>query len=126
MRKILVRILWILFIVGSFVVPVMAQGTTIGYTAQVRFFYPCFCTLQNMRVTLSDQTGRVLATALSPDGSMVMMPVRLERPAYSLTASVSGYAIIGQYSMWRVGGVNTLSVQTTGGEYPIIVFLYKT
>ena len=115
-------------IIASCVAPIAAQGVTAGFTAYVNFFYP-FHALYNLQVTIRDQTGRVVATAISPDGSMVIIPIRTETPIYSLTASASGYGSDpltyweANPSFWRIGGTSTIPVQTIGGDYWITIGL---
>ena len=113
---------------GSCVAPIMAQGVTAGYTVYVSFFYP-FCFLYNLRVTISDQTGSVVGTGTSPDGAMVVIPVRTEDATISLTATASGYAsgpltnYLPNPSFWPVSGKSTVPVQVTGGDYSMTVVL---
>jgi len=109
-------------IIASCIAPIAAQGVTTGFTVYVTFFYPLH-SLYNLQVTVRDQTGRTVAKAISPDGSMVMIPIRTETPIYSLTASAGGYAgepltyWLANPSFWRVGGTSTIPVQTVGGDY---------
>jgi len=62
-------------------VPVIAQGgVSATITVQINFYYLCVCSLTNVRVVLSDQTGRVVATVISPDGSQVLLVFRTQTP----------------------------------------------
>jgi hypothetical protein len=116
-------------IIASCVTPIAAQGVTAGFTVYVNFLYPLHV-LYNLQVTVRDQTGRVVATAISPDGSMVIIPIRTETSIYSLTASASGYASgpltywVASPRFWRIGGTSTIPVQTIGGDYWITIRLY--
>jgi hypothetical protein len=106
----------------------MAQGVTVGYTVSVGFFYP-LCFLYNLKVTIYDQNGNVLATGTSPDGSMIILPVRTESTTISLTATASGYAsgpltyYLANQPYWPVSGKSTIPVQSIGGDYWITVLL---
>jgi hypothetical protein len=120
----------------------MAQGVTVGFIVHIRFIYGCSATcpfaalypfypwlsggygLSNMQVTLNDQTGRIVATGMSADGSEILVPVRTETPIYSLTARAYGYASAGQYSFWTVNGISTIIVQTVGLYEPDYVNHY--
>jgi hypothetical protein len=108
---------------------VAGQGVTTGYTVSVSFFYP-FHFLYNLQVTIRDQTGRVVGTGISYDGSMVIIPVRTETTTISLSASASGDAsgpLTCYYptspSFWPVFGMSTIPVQSNGGSYWITVNL---
>ena len=117
-----------LLVLGGCVAPIMAQGVTVGYTVSVGFFYP-LCFLYNLRVTIYDQNGKVLATGTSPDGSMIIIPVRTENTPILLTATASGYAsgpltnYFANQPYWPVSGRSTIPVQATGGDYWITVLL---
>jgi hypothetical protein len=106
----------------------MGQGVTAGYTVYVSFFYP-LCFLYNLQVTIYDQTGSVVGTGMSPDGSMIIIPVRTETATISLTATASGYAsgpltnYIANPPFWPVSGNATVPVQVTGGDYWMTVGL---
>ncbi len=114
-------------IIGSFIVPVMAQGgVTAGFTIQVSFFYPCVCSLTNVRVVMSDQSGRAVATAVSPDGSMLVITFRSESPEYWLIASASGYGSFSYNMPWLVHGSSIITVQNIGGYYYATIFLRST
>jgi hypothetical protein len=118
----------VILIVASCLAPIAAQGVTAGFTMQVNFFYP-FHFLYNIQVTIRDQTGRVLATATSPDGSMIIVPIRTETPIYSLTASAGGYAsdFLTNWEanphFWAISGTSTIPVETIGGNYWITIIL---
>ena len=109
-------------IVGSCVAPIAAQGVTTGFVLQVSFFYPLHY-IYNLQITVKDQAGRVVATASSPDGSMVIIPIRTENPIYWLTATASGYASgpltnwQASPPFWRISGTSTIPVETIGGNY---------
>ena len=119
----LITVLLSTLIVGSFIVPAMAQGVTTGYTVQVTFFYPCVCTLTNIQVIASDQTGKPVAKALSPDGSMLLVMFRTENPAYWLIVSASGDASFSYYRPWSVHGFSVVAVQIIGGYYYATIYL---
>jgi len=108
----------------------MAGGVTAGFTVYVQFFYP-FCFLYNLHVTIHDQTGRVVGTGLSPDGSMIIIPIRTETPITSLTASASGSASgpLADYfanpPVWFVSGSSTIPVEVTGGNYWLTIVLNR-
>ena len=108
-------------IIGSFIAPVMAQGVTTGFILHVTFLYP-YCNLSNMQLTLNDQTGRIIGTGMSPDGSEVIIPIRTETAIYSVTVRAFGYASIdpyhywtGVYHSWPISGISTITLQTIGG-----------
>jgi hypothetical protein len=113
-------------VLGGFVAPAMGHGVTVGYTVNVRFFYP-LCFLYNLQVTIYDQTGSVVGTGMSPDGTMIIIPVRTETATISLTATASGYAsgpltnYLANQPFWLVSGKSTIPVQETGGNYWITV-----
>lgn len=96
-------------IIGCVMAPVMAQGVTMGYIVHVHFVYP-YTWLYNIQVNFNDQTGRVIGTAMSPDGSELIVPLRLETPTITLTARATGYASIGSYYFWPI--------RTVGPTYP--------
>jgi hypothetical protein len=111
-------------IIGSFLLPVMVEGgITAGYTVQVSFFYPCVCTLTNVRVVVSDQSGRAVATAVSPDGNMLVITFRAETPEYWLLASASGYGSFSYNLPWLVHGSSIVTVQNIGGYYYATIYL---
>jgi hypothetical protein len=111
-------------IIASFIVPVMAQwGVTAGFTIQVSFFYPCVCYLTNVRVVVSDQSGRAVTSAVSPDGSMLVITFRAETPEYWLIASASGYGSFSYNLPWLVHGSSIITVQNIGGYYYATIFL---
>lgn len=115
-------------ILGCCVVPSMGQGVTEGYTLYVSFFYPLNF-LYNLQVTVRDQTGRVVGVGLSPDGSMIIIPVRTESPIIWLSAYASGYAsgpltnYVANSPFWVVAGTSTVPVEITGGNYWITINL---
>ena len=124
MKISLVAALLSTIMIVSFFVPVMAQGgVTTGYTVQVSFFYPCMCTLTNVRVVLSDQSGRAVATAVSPDGSMLLLTFRAETPEYWFIASASGYGSFSYNMPWLVHGSSVITVQYIGGYYYATIYL---
>ena len=112
--------------------PIAAQGVTAGFTIYLTFFYP-YHFLYNLQVTIRDQTGRIVASALSPDGSLVIIPIRTETPIYWLRASASGYASVpyGYYyfysvtnpGFWRVSGASVIPVEVVGGDYWMTISL---
>ena len=115
-------------LVGCSFAPVVAQGATTGFTVYITFFYP-FHFLYNIRVTIYDQNGRIVATGLSPDGSMIIVPLRTETQIISLTAAASGYAS-GPFASYQaspsfgvVAGSSTVPVQINGGDYWVTVNL---
>ena len=110
-------------LVGCCVGSVAGQGVTAGYTVYVSFFYP-FHFLYNLQVTIRDQTGRILGTGVSYDGSMVVIPVRTENTTIALTASASGYTsgpltyyYPASTNFWPIYGSSTVPVQSDGGDY---------
>jgi hypothetical protein len=112
------------------VAPAIGQGVTTGYTVYVSFVYPLHF-LYNIQVTIRDQTGRAIGTGISPDGQMIVIPVRTESPVISLTANALGYAsgpltnwVINQ-GFWPVAGRSTIPVEITGGDYWITVNLFQ-
>jgi len=118
----------VVLIIGMCIAPIAAQGVTAGFTLQVTFFYP-FRVIYNLQITVRDQTGRIVATATSPDGSLVIIPIRTESPIYSLTASAGGYASgpltywEANPRFWRISGTSTIPVETVGGYYWMTITL---
>jgi hypothetical protein len=117
-------------ILGCSVAPAIGQGVTAGYTLYVNFFYP-FHFLYNLRATIRDQSGRRLGSALSVDGSMIVVPLRTETPTTSLSVTVSGYASdpLTYYeanpSFWPIFGQSTIPVYLSGGDFWITVALHQ-
>jgi hypothetical protein len=132
-------------VIGFWMAPVMAQGVTVGYTLHVDFVYP-YCWLYNLQVTFNDQSGRVVSTAMSLDGSELIVPIRMETPTITFTARAVGYASVGSYYFWplravtpgypgsdyfwRISGVSTILVpssysQNVGGDYWITIEMMK-
>jgi len=115
-------------VLGACAAPAMGQGITAGYTLYVNFFYPLHF-LYNIQVTVRDQTGAVLAHGASPDGSMIVIPVRTENPTLALTVTASGYAsgplsyYMASPPYWTVSGYSTIPVEVIGGDYWIVVNL---
>jgi hypothetical protein len=127
-------------IIGCCTAPVMAQGVTTGFAIHVGFVYTNFA-LYNMQVTLNDQTGRIIGTGMSPDGSEIIIGVRTETPIYLVTVRASGFASFGSYPYpysywfypigvsnpyWPLSGISTTIVQTTGGDYWVTVLMAKS
>jgi hypothetical protein len=118
-----------LVLLGCCIVPSLGQGVTEGYTLYVTFFYPLHF-MYNLQVTVQDQTGKVVGRGLSPDGSMVIIPVRTETPIVWLSAYALGYAsgpLTNYYpaspQFWVVAGGSTVPVEITGGDYWITINL---
>ena len=107
--------------IGSMLVPVMAQGVTSGYTIQVEFYSRCICYLSNMQITISDQSGRVIASGVSPDGRMVIIPFRMVTPTQWVTVHTSGYASIAFYRIWQISGLSMIPVNTAVDYYYVTV-----
>jgi hypothetical protein len=108
-------------IIGSSITPLMAQGAPIAYNVHVDFFSP-FCSLSNLRITLNDQTGRVVASTVIPDAFEVTLTYRTPTPANALTATAFGQASVGSYKTWSVSGSSTITVGN-GGDYWITIQL---
>ena len=104
--------------VATLMLPVMAQSAVTGsFTVQINFYYPNITTLTNVRVVLSDQTGRVVATAVSTDGSMVLLVFASHTPEYWLAASATGFASFSYFDKpWPLYGVAIITVQNFGGN----------
>ena len=115
-------------LIMSCITPLMAQGVTVRFTAYVSFFYP-FHFLYNLQITVRDQTGRIVGSGMSYDGSMVIIPMRTKTSIISLTVSASGYASgpftywVTNPPFWPVSGTSTIPVQSNGGDYWITVNL---
>ena len=128
MKANLITLPLVALIIASCIAPIAAQGVTAGFTVYLTFFYP-YRSLYNLHVTVRDQTGRIVATATSPDGSMVVIPIRTETSIYWLTASASGYAseplayYFANPSFWRIAGTSTIPVETIGGDYWMTITL---
>ncbi len=107
---------------------VAGLGVTAGYTVYVSFFYPLHF-LYNLQVTIRDQTGRVVGSGISYDGSMVVIPARTEASTVWLTVSVSGYAsgpltyYMTNPPFWAIHGASISPVQSNGGDYWVTVDL---
>jgi hypothetical protein len=118
----LLKLPLLILVIGMCVVPIAAQGVTAGFVVHLTFFYPLRF-LYNIQVTIRDQTGRVVATGTSPDGSGILVPIRTETPIYSLSATASGYASdpLTNYqanpTFWQISGSSTIPVETVGGDY---------
>ena len=140
LKTIFIASVFMALIIGCCTAPVMAQGITTGFAIHVGFVYP-FCALYNMQVTLNDQTGRIIGTGMSPDGSEIIIGVRSENPISSVTVRVSGFASFGSYPypywyvfypigasnpFWPLSGISTTIVQTTGGDYWVTVLMTKS
>ena len=124
MKGTLIAALLSTIMIGSFLVPVMAQGgVTAGYTIQVTFFYVCIGTLTNLQVVISDQTGRVVATAVSPDGRMVPISFRVNIPEYWLIVSATGYGSFSYNQPWIVHGSSIIAVQNAENYYYATILL---
>jgi hypothetical protein len=124
LRGSLVAVLLSTLVIGSVIVPVMAQwGVTAGYAVQVSFFYPCVCTLTNVKVVVSDQSGKVVATAISPDGSMLVITFRTNTPETWLVASATGYGSFSYNLPWLIHGSSVITVQYNGGYYYATIYL---
>jgi len=115
-------------LIGCSLAPVVAQGVTTGYTVYIAFFDP-FHFLYNIRVTMYDQTGRIVGNGLSPDGQMIIVPIRTESPIMTLTAAASGYAT-GPFAgyqanpaIFAIAGSSTIPVQVNGGDYWLTIDL---
>ena len=112
MKASLTAALLSVIMIGSFIAPVFAQGgVTAGFTVQVNFYYVCVCSLQNVKVVLSDQTGKVVATSVSPDGSMLVITFRVNTPEYWLLLNAMGYASFSYNQPWSVRGSAIIGVQ---------------
>jgi len=115
-------------VVLGYCVPTMGQGVTAGYTLYVSFFYPIHY-LYNLQVTVRDQTGTVVGRGMSPDGGMVIIPVRTEIATVSLSVTASGYSsgpltnYVATPVYYLVSGTSTIPVQSIGGDYWITVNL---
>ena len=117
MKTRLIGTLLSIIALGSLVVPVIAQGgVSATITVQINLYYLCVCSLTNVRIVLSDQTGRVVATAFSPDGSQVLLVFRTQTPLYWLAAYASGYAGFSYDKPWPVYGNIFLTVQNYGQQ----------
>jgi hypothetical protein len=128
LKGIFISVVLSTLIIGTCILPVMAQGgVTRGYTIQITFFYPCMCTLTNMRVIVSDQTGKTVATSTSPDGSMLLVTFRTETPpsTYWLILNASGDASFSYYRPWPVHGSSFVAVQMIGGYYYSTIYLTR-
>jgi hypothetical protein len=101
-------------IIGSSITPLMAQGTLV-YNIHINFFYPS-CSLSNLRVTLTDQTGRVIAATTAPDVFEITLTYTTTIPTNSLTAIAFGQASFGTYSSRFVSGSSRVAVGY-GGDY---------
>jgi len=117
MKGSLIGALLSIIILTSFMVPVIAQGgVSATITVQINFYYLCVCSLTNVRVVLSDQTGRVVATVISPDGSQVLLVFRTQTPLYWLAAYASGYGSFAFEKPWPVYGSIFITVQNFGEQ----------
>ena len=107
--------------IASMLIPVMAQGVTVGYTIQVEFYSRCICYLSNMQITVSDQSGRVIASGASPDGRMAIIPFRTVTPTQWIIVHTSGYANIAYYRIWQVSGLSIVPVNTAVDYYYVTI-----
>ena len=103
--------------IASLMVPVVAQGgVSATITVQLNFYYLCVCSLTNVRVVLSDQTGRVVATTVSADGSQVLLVFRTQTPLYWLAVYASGYGSFAYQKPYSVYGSIFITVQNYGQQ----------
>lgn len=119
MKKKLVMVVLSTLLMLSCVAPVMSQGSTAVYTIHINFF-SYSCGLDDVQVSLYDQTGRPIGTTTSPDGGEVVISFRTSMAINSLTARAVGHATLGSYYSWFVSGSRMLTVET-GGDYWISV-----
>ncbi len=128
MRLSAFAIMLALVFLGCSFVPAFGQGVTEGYTLYVSFVYPLNF-LYNLQVTIRDQTGRIVGTGFSADGSMVIIPIRTETPTVWLSAYAIGYAsgpltnYVVNPPFWVVAGKSVIPVEITGGGYWITINL---
>ena len=129
LRSFVVGLVLALVVVGCSVAPSMGQGVTEGYTLHISFLYPLHF-LYNLQVTIRDQTGRVVGAGFSPDGQMIIIPVRTESPIIWLSAGALGYASgpltnwVASPRFWVIGGTSVVPVEVIGGDYWITIILH--
>jgi len=129
LRSLVVGLILSFVVLGCCSPPAMGQGVTGGYALSVSFLYPLHF-LYNLQVTIRDQTGRVVGLGFSPDGQMIIIPVRTESPIIWLSASVLGYASgpltnwVASPRFWVVGGTSVVPVEVIGGDYWITIILH--
>jgi len=128
LKSLLIALVLGFVILGCSVAPSMGQGVSEGYTLYVSFFYPLHF-LYNLQVTIHDQTGRIVGWGFSPDGSMILIPVRTESPTIWLSAYALGYAsgpltnYLANSPFWVVAGTSTVPVEIIGGDYWVTINL---
>ena len=111
----------VLFIASSFT-PLLAQGTIVVYNIHVNI--TCLsCPLSNLRVTLNDETGRVVAERKIPDVFEITLTYTTTTPVNSLTVYAFGMASFGSYSSRLVSGSSIVTVGY-GGDYWTTVRMY--
>ena len=108
-------------IIGSSITPSFAQQSTVTYNVHVNFFYAS-CSLSDLRVTLNDQTGRVVAATEIPDAYEVTLTYTTTTPTNFLTVHAFAQATIGSYYSVAVSGSRTITVGN-GGDYWTLVQL---
>jgi len=106
-------------IVGSCITPLMAQQAPLAYNVHIDFYYSS-CSISNLRVTLNDQSGRMVASTVIPTVFEVTLTYRTVALTNSLTATASGQANIGSYKSWSVSGSSTIAVGY-GGDYWVTI-----
>jgi hypothetical protein len=126
MKALAISVALFMIALGSCVAPAMGQGVTTGYALYVSFFRP-FCFLYDIQVTVYDPADRIDGKGFSPDGGIILVPVRTENPTIGFTIIASGYASgpLTSYqaspSYWVVSGHSSVPVEITGGEYWITI-----
>jgi len=86
-----------LLIIGSSFTPLLAQTSTLIYNIHVDVI--CLaCPLYNLRVTLNDSTGRVVAQSLMPAIYEITLTYTTTTPVNSLTVYAFGVASFGSVS----------------------------
>ena len=124
LRNVLTASLLSIIMIGSFIGPVFAQGgVTAGFTVQVNFYFMCVCSLSNVKVVVSDQTGKVVGSLVSPDGSMLVISFRETTPEFWLLVNAIGYASFSYNLPWVVHGSSIITVQNAGGYYYTTILL---
>lgn len=114
MKEKLAILAFVALIIGSSITPLMAQGNLV-YNIHINFLYPS-CSLSNLHITLTDQTGRMVAATTAPDVFEITLTYATTTSTNSLTAIAFGQASFGSYSSWFVSGSSKVTVGN-GGDY---------
>lgn len=115
MREKLAYLALAIIVIGSSFTPLLAQEAPYVYNIHVDII--CLaCPLTNVRVTLNDETGRVVAERTIPTPFEINLSYTTTTPVNSLTIYAVGLTTFGSYSARLVSGSSVVAVGY-GGDY---------